>query len=122
MLAGTDRALERPRNRKLPQRVEELLIELEGMTKNALRRRDYAVALRAVASRLQCLKVIGELSGELRSGPEELVPATGVAAAVQVNVTSAAPEEGKDPERLVRRICEVYQLRYPRGSKPPTLQ
>jgi hypothetical protein len=98
---------------RLPGRVEVLISELERMTANALRRRDYASALRSITARLQALRTIGELSGELRNGPRigELVPGT----AVQVNVSSAPPaSETKDPQWLVRRMCEIYGLPWPR--------
>ena len=58
---------------KLPTRLEQLIAELERMTTNALRRKDYASALRSITARLQCLKTIGELTGELR-GQGEYIP------------------------------------------------
>ena len=93
---------------KLPGRVEILISELERMTANALRRKDYASALRAITARLSCLEMIWKLSGELRPGAAgEFVPGT----AVQINVAPAtAPEKEKDPERLVRLMCEIYGL------------
>ena len=102
-------------------RVEQLVAELERLTANALRRHDYSAALRAIAGRLSCLKMIGELSGELRPGGlGEVYPR--YSGAGKRHARCAAPEEDRDPERLVRRLCEVYNLPYPRGSKPTTVQ
>jgi hypothetical protein len=96
---------------KLPARVESLLAELERMTVNANRRRDYAAALNAIRARLACLEMLGKISGELRAGAGEFVP--GNVAAVQLNIAPAAAPE-KDPQWLVRRMCEIYGLQWPR--------
>jgi hypothetical protein len=53
---------------KLPGRVEILIAELKRVTANALRRKDYPSALRAIAGRLQCLKTLGDLNGEGNEG------------------------------------------------------
>jgi hypothetical protein len=100
---------------KLPGRVEVLISELERMTANALRRNDYSSALRAIAGRLQCLRTIGELRGELRNGPRigELVPGT----AVQVNVNApAVPAEGEAEKhaRFMQTIANIYGVPWPR--------
>lgn len=97
---------------KLPARVEALVAELEKMTANAVRRKDYASALRAIGGRLQALKMIGELSGELRpGGAGEFVPGTtghaAAAASVTVNLPTAAP---KDRARFVELLREIYGL------------
>jgi hypothetical protein len=97
---------------KLPTRVEQLLAELERITLNANRRRDYTAALNAIRARLACLEMLGKISGELRAGAGEFVPGT----AVQVNIAPAAPAEEKDPQRLVRRMCEIYGLPFPRET------
>jgi hypothetical protein len=98
---------------KLPGRVEVLIAELERMTANALRRQDYASALRAIAGRLQCLRTIGELSGELRPvrSAGELVPGTNVQ--VNVGVNADEPDSETDEERgrrLVERLRQLYNL------------
>jgi hypothetical protein len=99
---------------KLPGRVEILIAELERVTANALRRKDYPSALRAITARLQCLKTIGELSGELRPGGlqlGEIVPGTAAAAAsVTVNLPSPTT---KNPEDLVRLLKQIYHLSGP---------
>jgi len=117
--AVTERQVERNRaTAKLPSRVESLIAELERVTANALRRKDYASALRAITSRLSCLRTIGELSGELRSGPRigEFVPGTGATAAVQVNLNAPGPTEGKAEKhaRLMQLIANVYGVPWPR--------
>jgi hypothetical protein len=103
---------------KLPGRVELLIAELERMTANAVRRKDYASALRSITARLQCLKTIGELSGELRpGGPGEFVRGN-VSAGAVVNVNLPTP--AKDPERLVQLIREIYHLSDSK-AKPPIM-
>jgi hypothetical protein len=108
---------------KLPGRVEVLIAELERFTANALRRKDYSSALRAIAGRLQCLKTLGELSGELRPGGlGEFIPGTGVTTAVQVNLnTPAAPAEDEEEARarLMQRIAQIYNIAWPRKSRVP---
>ncbi len=96
---------------KLPTRVEHLLAELERMTLNANRRRDYSAALRAITARLQCLRTIGELSGELRPRPGagEVVPGTVTAgASVTLNLPQATAV--KDPARFVALLNHIYGL------------
>jgi hypothetical protein len=103
---------------KLPTRVEQLIAELERMTANALRRKDHASALRAITARLQCLRTIGELSGELRSGPRigEFVPGTiGAAAAASVTVNLPPNATPKDPAHFVELLRHIYNLG-PRGK------
>jgi hypothetical protein len=110
---------------KLPTRVEQLIAQLERLTANALRRKDYASALRAITSRLSCLRTIGELSGELRNVPRfgELVPGTGVTAAVQVNVNApAGPAEGEAEKhaRFMQTIANIYGVPWPREQSDNT--
>ncbi len=97
---------------KLPTRVEQLIAELERMTANALRRKDYASALRSITARLQCLRTVGELSGEL--GPRtqgEYVPAN-----IQVNVGEPSAPRMTN-EQFLEHFRSLYGLP-PR--KPPT--
>jgi hypothetical protein len=113
--AVTERQVERNKSTaRLPGRIEILISELERMTANALRRQDYSSALRSITARLQALRTVGELSGELRNGPRvgELVPG--------MNVSSAAPAPADSKEaraRLMQLIAEVYGLPWPRPSK-----
>lgn len=93
---------------KLPGRVEILIAELERMTANALRRKDHATALRSIAARLQCLEMVGKLSGELRpTGLGEFVPGT----AVQVNVNAPAAAPGEPLSEADRMHAFVEKLR-----------
>lgn len=94
---------------KLPTRIEQLIAELERMAMNALRRKDHNLAVRIASVRLQCLKVAGELTGELRSGPGEIVPA------VQVNVGETAPK--MTAEQFEARLRAIYNLG-PRKTTP----
>lgn len=101
---------------KLPARVEALIAELERMTQNAVRRRDYAAALRSITARLQCLRMIGEMTGQLRPGGPlgELVPGNVAAASTTLNVNLPGPAP-KDPERFVRLLKEIYSI----SDRPP---
>jgi hypothetical protein len=104
---------------KLPARVESLIAELEGVTANALRRRDYASALRSITARLQCLKTIGEL----RPGAGEFVAVTGVtaaaAASVTVNLPAAAPKDAAHFVQLLRQVYGLPPGRRARGEDEP---
>jgi hypothetical protein len=105
---------------KLPARIEELIAQTRQILKSAKKKNDFHAALAAIRANLSCLEMLGKISGELRPGAGEFVPAN--VAAVQVNVVPATPEEEKDPQRLVRLMCEVYSLPYPRGGTPPSVQ
>ncbi len=107
---------------KLPGRVENLIAELERMTANALRRKDHASALRAITTRLQCLRTIGELSGELRAnrGQGEFVPGTGTGAAAAATVTVNIPTAAaKDPHRFVELLKHIYGVTQTRSTAKP---
>ncbi len=107
---------------KLPARVESLLAELERLTANAQRRKDYASALRAITARLQCLRTIGELNGELRAnrGQGEFVPGTGAAAAAAATVTVNIPTAAaKDPHRFVELLKHIYGVTQARSTAKP---
>lgn len=93
----------------LPARVEALIAELERMTANAMRRRDYSSALRAITARLQCLKTIGELTGELRPGGSGEFVAGNTPAASSV-VVNLPPASEKKPEHFVELMRRVYGL------------
>lgn len=108
---------------KLPARVEQLLAELERITVNALRRKDPTTALRAIAQRRECLKTIGELSGELRpGGAGEVVPAN-----VQVNIgepstqTEPALSEEERRDRFLAKFAHCYGVVWPRKPKTDTV-
>jgi hypothetical protein len=109
---------------KLPARVEQLILEAEAVAKTAKRKRNYSAVLAAIRTRLQCLEMIGKLSGELRPGAQgELVPGN-VAAGAQANVTlnlNAADDavivaaRKKSPEEFHDLLCSIYGLE-PRQS------
>lgn len=66
-----------------------------------------------VNTRLACLEMIGKLSGELRSGAAEIIPAVaGAAAAAQASVTvnlppPPAPKNWNDLDGLLRQIYNL---------------
>jgi hypothetical protein len=90
---------------KLPARVEQLIAELERITVNALRRKDHTTALRAIAQRRECLKTIGEISGELGPRtPGEYIPAN-----IQVNVGEPAAPRMTN-EQFIEHFRSLYGL------------
>jgi hypothetical protein len=48
---------------KLPARVEKLIAEAEAITRSARRRGDFSAALSAIRTQLQCLEMLGKLTG-----------------------------------------------------------
>jgi hypothetical protein len=113
---------------KLPARVEELIAEAKAITTTARRKRDYAGALSAIRTRLQCLEMLGKLSGELRPGGPlgEFVPGVaGAAAQASASVTLNVPAPANkrtwgDLEDLIRQIYSLGPRREP-SKDPPVM-
>jgi len=94
----------------LKGRVEEIIGDMRRVAKAAEKANNFAAALAGLRSQLQCLELLGKLTGELRGGAGEIVPGT-VAASASATVAVTLPvAPGRDPQTLVRLLKQIYNL------------
>jgi hypothetical protein len=98
----------------LKGRVEQIIADMRRIAMASEKAGNFTAALAGLRSQLQCLELLGKLTGELRgAGAGEFVPGTtaaaGASASATVSVTlPAAP--ARDPQNLVRLLKQIYNL------------
>jgi len=114
-------------NRKsatLPERVEQLICDVQEIIVAAKKKKNYNAALGGIRAALSCLEMLGRISGELNGGQHgEIIPTVaGASATVNVNLApESIPEQPQDAAALVQRLSEIYNLKPSPPKIPETI-